>query len=226
MGKERLDPFVALGPGPCTTLRYRATPLTLVSFEMHALALGRGLTQVDDLDPCGLHLVPADRASCGGVRRFEFDTQTRRLSIDAGQPHTRNAEHHFHHAHGVWLHGVLLRRRVEDARTEGAYLHTGVQIFRKTSVFSCQPRNPLTPEFTVTPCVPQQPLEKGGCYSLFVSEHSNIRDCFWPQELHGCPWPDLSPRFWPPEVLTPQSGCSVLAQRRSASFLTRFLHSE
>jgi len=42
----------------------------------------------------------------------------------------------------------------------------------------------------------------------------------------GCPWPDLSPRFWPPEVLTPQSGCSVLAQRRSASFLTRFLHSE
>jgi hypothetical protein len=41
-----------------------------------------------------------------------------------------------------------------------------------------------------------------------------------------CPWPDLSPRFWPPEVLTPQIGCSVLAQRRSASFLTRFLHSE
>jgi hypothetical protein len=45
-------------------------------------------------------------------------------------------------------------------------------------------------------------------------------------ETSQCPWPDLSPRFWPPEVLTPQSGCSVLAQRRSASFLTRFLHSK
>jgi hypothetical protein len=49
---------------------------------------------------------------------------------------------------------------------------------------------------------------------------------YWAVTYPGCPWPDLSPRFWPPEVLTPQSGCSVLAQRRSASFLTRFLHSE
>ena len=41
-----------------------------------------------------------------------------------------------------------------------------------------------------------------------------------------CPWPDFSPRFWPREVPTPRSGCSVLGQRRSTSVLTRFLHPE
>ena len=43
---------------------------------------------------------------------------------------------------------------------------------------------------------------------------------------NGCPWPDFSPRFWPREVPTPQSGCSGFGQRRSVSFLTRFLHAE
>jgi hypothetical protein len=41
-----------------------------------------------------------------------------------------------------------------------------------------------------------------------------------------CPWPDLSPRWWPPKVPTPQSGCSGFCQRRSVSLLTRFLHAE
>jgi hypothetical protein len=41
-----------------------------------------------------------------------------------------------------------------------------------------------------------------------------------------CPWPVSSPRLWPPKVPTPQSGCSGFGQRRSISFLTRFLHAE
>ena len=41
-----------------------------------------------------------------------------------------------------------------------------------------------------------------------------------------CPWPVLSPRWWPPKVPTPQSGCSGFVQRRSVSLLTRFLHAE
>jgi hypothetical protein len=46
------------------------------------------------------------------------------------------------------------------------------------------------------------------------------------QEFLFCPWPDFGPRFWPREVPTPRSGCSVLGQRRSTSVLTRFLHPE
>ena len=49
-------------------------------------------------------------------------------------------------------------------------------------------------------------------------------DMCWAFDL--CPWPDFSPRFWPREVPTPRSGCSVLGQRRSTSVLTRFLHPE
>ena len=74
-----------------------------------------------------LRLIPANRTRCSGRQRFELDTQTRWLNIEFSHPHPRDAEHHFHRTHRICLHGILLPRRVEDARKQSVYLTARTQ---------------------------------------------------------------------------------------------------
>ena len=83
----------------------------------------------------------------------------------------------------------------------------------------------MTPE-TLRVWVRRAQVDDGKRPGLTTDERQKLKDLEKEVKELRCPWPDFGPRFWPPKVPTPQSGCSGFGQRRSVSLLTRFLHAE